>query len=126
MELIMNTDNEMKLFNAGSNFKSIKYRLDELNEQMFTFKYTMAEGEALIDKLEKITYEVKFEQSADDGSISKVTSKYYTEGAFKLNEEEIKAGKGCWLCTKLWSSISSRIVMPTLNQLPIFFFSQVI
>ncbi|KAJ8527089.1 hypothetical protein K7X08_029566 [Anisodus acutangulus] len=83
----------LKLSYAGSNFKSIKYRIDELNEKTFTYKYTLIEGEALIDKLEKITCEVKFEQSADGGSISKVTSEYHTEGDFKLNEEEIKAGK---------------------------------
>ncbi|XP_059298115.1 major strawberry allergen Fra a 1-2-like [Lycium ferocissimum] len=49
--------------------------------------------QAIRKKLEKITYEVKFEQSPDGGSISKVTSTYYTEGDFKLKEEEIKAGK---------------------------------
>ncbi|KAJ8538392.1 hypothetical protein K7X08_014932 [Anisodus acutangulus] len=64
----------------GSSFKSIQYRIDELNEKTVTYKYTLIEGEALIDKLEEITYEVKFEQSADGGSISKVTSEYYTEG----------------------------------------------
>ncbi|XP_060210699.1 major allergen Pru ar 1-like [Lycium barbarum] len=77
----------------GSSFKSIKYRIDELNEKTFTYKYTLIEGEALIEKLEKITYDVKFEKTVDGGSISKVTSEYYIEGDFKLNEEEIKAGK---------------------------------
>ncbi|XP_027771452.1 major allergen Pru ar 1-like [Solanum pennellii] len=51
------------------------------------------DGDGLVDNLEKITYDVKFEQSADGGSISKVTSSYYTVGDFKLKEEEIKAGK---------------------------------
>ncbi|KAK4409329.1 hypothetical protein Sango_0005900 [Sesamum angolense] len=36
------------------------------------------QGDSLVANLEKITYEVKFKQSADGGSISKVTSKYYT------------------------------------------------
>ena len=53
----------------------------------------MVEGDALIDKLEKITYEIKFEKGPDGGSISKVTSKYYTQGDFKLDEDEVKAGK---------------------------------
>ncbi|CAN4088576.1 unnamed protein product [Withania somnifera] len=77
----------------GSNFKSIKYRVDELNEETYTYKYTLIEGDGLVDNLEKITYDVKFEQSADGGSISKVISAYYTAGDFKLKEEEIKAGK---------------------------------
>lgn len=53
----------------------------------------MIEGDALVENLEKITYEVKFEKAADGGAISKVTSTYYTVGDFKLNEDEIKAGK---------------------------------
>ncbi|KAL3506002.1 hypothetical protein ACH5RR_031384 [Cinchona calisaya] len=80
-------------FADGSNFKSIKYRIDELNEETLTYNYTLVEGDALVEKLEKITYEIKFEKGPDGGSISKVTSKYYTEGDFKLNEEEVKAGK---------------------------------
>ncbi|CAN4088575.1 unnamed protein product [Withania somnifera] len=80
-------------FPDGSNFKSIKYRVDELNEETYTYKYTLIEGDGLVDNLEKITYDVKFEQSADGGSISKVISAYYTAGDFKLKEEEIKAGK---------------------------------
>ncbi|KAL2463751.1 Major allergen Pru ar 1 [Forsythia ovata] len=78
---------------AGGDFKSVKYRIDELNKETYTYSYTLIEGDALVDKLEKITYDVKLEQSPDGGSISKVTSKYYTMGDFMLKEEEIKAGK---------------------------------
>lgn len=78
---------------AGSHLKCIKYRIDELNEGTLTYNYTLIEGDALVEKLEKITYEIKFEQAPDGGSISKVTSKYYTVGDFKLDEDEIKAGK---------------------------------
>lgn len=80
-------------FAQGGNFKSLKYRVDELDEESLVYKYTLIEGEALIDKLEKITYEVKFEATKDGGSVSKVTSKYYTVGDFMLNEDEVKAGK---------------------------------
>ncbi|KAL0302813.1 UNVERIFIED_CONTAM: Major allergen Pru ar 1 [Sesamum angustifolium] len=73
--------------------KCVKYRVDELNEKTFTYGYTLIEGDSLGANLEKITYEVKFEQSADGGSISKVTSKYYTVGDFTLKEDEVKAGK---------------------------------
>jgi len=61
--------------------------------KVHTYKYTLIEGESLNKDLEKVTYEVKFESSPDGGSISKVTSNYYTKGDLKLNEEEIKAGK---------------------------------
>ena len=78
---------------AGSHFSSLKYHIDELNEETYTYKYTLVEGDSLTDKLKKITYEVKFEPTAEGGSISKVTSKYYTKDDFVLKEDEIKAGK---------------------------------
>ncbi|KAI3459447.1 hypothetical protein Pfo_016110 [Paulownia fortunei] len=80
-------------FAEGSPLKFVKYRVDELNEKTFSYGYTLIEGDSLVDKLEKITYDVKFEQTADGGSISKVTSKYFTVGDFTLKEEEVKAGK---------------------------------
>ncbi|KAL3506004.1 hypothetical protein ACH5RR_031386 [Cinchona calisaya] len=80
-------------FAEGSHFGSLKYQIDELNEETYTYNYTLIEGGALTDKLEKITYEVKFEPTPEGGSVSKVTSKYYTKDDFVLNEEEIKAGK---------------------------------
>ncbi|XP_073030564.1 major allergen Pru ar 1-like [Primulina eburnea] len=80
-------------FAQGGNFKSLKYRVDELNEESLVYKYTLIEGEALTDKLEKITYEIKFEATEDGGSVSNVTSKYYTIGDFLLKEDEVKAGK---------------------------------
>ncbi|KAL3507781.1 hypothetical protein ACH5RR_033163 [Cinchona calisaya] len=80
-------------FAEGSHFGSLKYKIDELNEETYTYKYTLIEGGALTDNLEKITYEVKFEATPEGGSVSKVTSKYYTKGDFSLKEEDIKAGK---------------------------------
>ncbi|CAA2957012.1 major allergen Pru ar 1-like [Olea europaea subsp. europaea] len=71
----------------------VLYQIDELNEKTLMYKYSLVEGDALIEGLEKITYEVKFEPSPDGGSISKVTTKYYTKGDFVLKEEDIKAGK---------------------------------
>ncbi|KAK6161459.1 hypothetical protein DH2020_004840 [Rehmannia glutinosa] len=80
-------------FYVGSPFKYMKYRVDELNEDTFTYGYTTVEGDSLVDKLEKITYYVKFEPSPDGGTISKVTSIYHTVGDFTLKEEDVKAGK---------------------------------
>ncbi|KAL2494537.1 Major allergen Pru ar 1 [Forsythia ovata] len=80
-------------FAEGSNFSSVKYHIDELDEKTYTYNYTLLEGGALTDGLEKITYEIKFEPAPDGGSINKVTSNYYTKDDFKLKEEDIKAGK---------------------------------
>lgn len=71
----------------------MKYLIEKLDPITYTYNYSLIEGEALIDGLEKISYEVKFEGRAEGGSISKVRSKYYTKGDFVLKAEEIKAGK---------------------------------
>lgn len=52
----------------------------------------MIEGDALGDKLDSISYEVKFEES-NGGCICKMTTKYIGFGDFIVKEEEIKAGK---------------------------------
>lgn len=80
-------------FSTGGKFSYLKYNIDELNEEAYAYNYTLVEGDALTDKLEKIAYEVKFEALPGGGTVSKVTSKYYTAGDFVVNEEEIKAGK---------------------------------
>nr|XP_017224795.1 PREDICTED: major allergen Pru av 1-like [Daucus carota subsp. sativus] len=80
-------------FIDGRTFNSVKYHIDELSEDTYKYNYTLLEGDALVENLEKITYEVKFESSPSGGTISKVTSKYYTKGEFMLKEEDIKAGK---------------------------------
>ncbi|KAJ8534108.1 hypothetical protein K7X08_007432 [Anisodus acutangulus] len=37
-------------FPEGGNFKSIKYRIDEINEEKFVYKYTLIEGDALVTR----------------------------------------------------------------------------
>ncbi|XP_059670596.1 major strawberry allergen Fra a 1.07-like [Cornus florida] len=81
-------------FAEGSTLNYLKYRIDELNEETFTYNYTLIEGDASMDKqIESISYEVKLEPSLNDGTVSKMTSKYYNKGDGELSEEFIKAGK---------------------------------
>lgn len=77
----------------GGKFSYLKYNIDELNKESYVYNYTLVEGDALTDKLEKIAYEVKFEELPNGGTVAKVTSKYFTVGDFVVNEDEIKAGK---------------------------------
>ncbi|PRQ39306.1 putative START-like domain, Bet v I type allergen [Rosa chinensis] len=51
------------------------------------------EGDALSDKIEKISYETKLVASSDGGSIIKSTSNYHTKGDVEIKEEHVKAGK---------------------------------
>ncbi|KAF8017496.1 hypothetical protein BT93_H2617 [Corymbia citriodora subsp. variegata] len=69
---------------------SMKNRVDELNKETFTYKYTMID---LKEKFESIVYEVKFEPTLEGGSKNRMTSTYYTKGDVKLKEEDIKEGK---------------------------------
>ncbi|OMO58380.1 hypothetical protein COLO4_03599 [Corchorus olitorius] len=80
-------------FGEGSQFNYIKHKVETLDKDNFTYCYSVIEGDALMNTLEKITYETKLLASPEGGSICKSTSKYYTIGDIEIKEEEIKAGK---------------------------------
>jgi hypothetical protein len=71
----------------------LKQKVDEIDQTNFSYRYSVIEGDALSDKLEKINYEIKIVASPDGGSILKSISKYHTKGDHELKEEQIKAGK---------------------------------
>lgn len=79
----------IKFFNAGF----VKHQIDELDENTFTYKYTLIEGNGISDKVEKVCYDIKFESSPDGGTISKMITTIYTQGDFEIKEDELKAGK---------------------------------
>ncbi|XP_022761235.1 major allergen Pru ar 1-like [Durio zibethinus] len=80
-------------FGDGSRFNYVKHKVEAVDKDNFTYCYSVIEGDALMNTLEKITYETKLEPSPDGGSICKNISKYYTIGDIEIKEEEIKAGK---------------------------------
>ncbi|PRQ38105.1 putative START-like domain, Bet v I type allergen [Rosa chinensis] len=67
-----------------------KINLGEGSEYSY---YSMIEGDAISDKIEKISYETKLAASSDGGSIIKSTSNYHTKGDVEIKEEHVKAGK---------------------------------
>ncbi|KAB1213899.1 Major allergen Pru ar 1 [Morella rubra] len=80
-------------FGEGSQFKYVKQRIDVVDHANFTYGYSVIEGDALSQTLEKISYEMKLVASPDGGCILKSTSKYHTNGDQEIKEEQIKAGK---------------------------------
>ncbi|KAB1213901.1 Major allergen Pru ar 1 [Morella rubra] len=80
-------------FGEGSQFKYVKHRIDEVDHANFAYGYSVIEGDALSDTLEKISYEIKIVASPDGGSVLKNTSKYHTKGDLEIKEDHIKAGK---------------------------------
>lgn len=71
----------------------MKHRIDELDKEKMIYKYTLIEGDALMDKIEYISYEISFEASPDGGCKSKNVSEYHTKPGVEIKEEEIKDGK---------------------------------
>ncbi|CAL2226851.1 unnamed protein product [Prunus armeniaca] len=80
-------------FGEGSHYSYVKHRIDGLDKDNFVYNYTLVEGDALSDKIEKISYEIKLVASADGGSVIKSTSNYHTKGDVEIKEEDVKAGK---------------------------------
>ncbi|KAK5840693.1 hypothetical protein PVK06_009596 [Gossypium arboreum] len=79
-------------FGEGSQFKYMKQKVEAVDKDKFVYIYSVIEGDALMDKLEKITYETKLETSPNGGSVCKTTCKYYTIGEFELKEQREGTG----------------------------------
>lgn len=58
--------------------KWVKHRIDAIDHQHLTSKYTLIETGVVFDKIEFVNYEVKFE-ACDGGSLVKNTSEYHTK-----------------------------------------------
>ncbi|XP_027121032.1 major allergen Pru ar 1-like [Coffea arabica] len=80
-------------FGEGSQFKYVKHRIDAVDKENLTYAYTLIDGDALMDKLDSISYEMKFEPSPDGGCKGKNVSTYHTKPGVEIKEEEIKDGK---------------------------------
>ncbi|XP_062104319.1 major allergen Pru av 1-like [Humulus lupulus] len=80
-------------FCEGSSFNYVKHRVESVDQDNLSHSYTLIEGDALIDKLEKICYENKLVASLDGGCIVRTISKYYTNGDAEIKEDNVKEGK---------------------------------
>ncbi|XP_075478675.1 major allergen Pru ar 1-like [Primulina tabacum] len=80
-------------FTESSHFKYVKHRINELDKEKLTCKYSMIEGDVLGEKLERIAYDIKFESSDDGGCICKMTSEYHAVEGHEIKEDDIRDGK---------------------------------
>ncbi|KAK4374479.1 hypothetical protein RND71_005156 [Anisodus tanguticus] len=76
-------------FGEGSQFKNMKQRVDGVDKENYTYSYTIIEGDALMDVLESISYNIKIEPYENGGSSCKNTSTYITKGDVQIKEEDI-------------------------------------
>lgn len=61
--------------------------------QRITFAKTLFDGDALMDKLDSISHDVKFEPYGYGGCICRITSEYRTKENVETKEEVIEHGK---------------------------------
>ncbi|GFP83430.1 major allergen pru ar 1 [Phtheirospermum japonicum] len=80
-------------FSDGSPAPYLKHRVDAIDTENCTTKYSLIEGGWLDDKLESIDFDVKFVESGDGGCVIKINGEYHTKGDAILKDDDIKAGK---------------------------------
>ncbi|CAN4091048.1 unnamed protein product [Withania somnifera] len=80
-------------FVEGSPIKSLTHKIHVVDDKNLVSKYSLVEGDVLGDKLESITYDVKFEASENGGCVCKTTTEYHTKGDYVVTEEEHNVGK---------------------------------
>ena len=64
-----------------------------MDKEALSCKYTVIEGDFLIDKLEYVSYEVRFEGYGGVGCICKLTSEYKAKEGVQISEVDIELGK---------------------------------
>ncbi|CAA3031161.1 pathogenesis-related STH-2-like [Olea europaea subsp. europaea] len=71
----------------------MKTRVHFLDKENYVGKFALVEGDTLGDELEKVCYEMKFQDSKDEGCVLKITSEYHSKGDVVPKEEDIKAAQ---------------------------------
>ncbi|PIM98113.1 hypothetical protein CDL12_29409 [Handroanthus impetiginosus] len=80
-------------FADGAPHSYMKHKIEHLDAENHVAKYSLIEGAVLGDKIEKISYDQKYEDTSDGGCVIKIVGEYHTKGNFQVTEEDIKAGK---------------------------------
>ncbi|GFZ11442.1 hypothetical protein Acr_22g0008400 [Actinidia rufa] len=88
--------------------KLMKFPVDILDKENMIYAYVLIEGDALSDKIESVSNEMKLEPSLDGGCIGKFTSKYHAKEGADISEEDITAGKH-W-CADLFKVVEAYLL----------------
>lgn len=79
-----------------TNGSIIKHKIDAIDTEGLTYKYTLLEGEIINGKCDSITYEVKFQASDNGGCIIKMKGGCCTRGTVPC-EADLDSDKACYL-----------------------------
>lgn len=71
----------------------MRHRIDALDKEKFMCRYTLIETEPIMEKLESVVYEVRFEPYGLRGCICRLTSEYKAKEGTPIKEEDIEHGK---------------------------------
>ncbi|KAE8685764.1 Major allergen Pru av 1 [Hibiscus syriacus] len=77
-------------FADGIGFNYVKNKIHKLDKESRSYSDCVIEGDALNNKLEKISDENKFDPAPNGGTIIKITTKFHTVGDSEITEEEMK------------------------------------
>lgn len=75
---------------TGGHYKQVKQRIDALDNDNFTCKYTMYDGDGILAVAEKGVYDVKIEASGNGGCVYKFAAEVYVKDGEELKEEHVK------------------------------------
>lgn len=78
---------------TGGPIKYLKHKIHVIDDKNLETKYSLIEGAVLGDKLESISYDIKFEAAGNGGCVCKTTTEYHTKGDHVFTEEEHNVGK---------------------------------
>ncbi|KAF1882431.1 hypothetical protein Lal_00039079 [Lupinus albus] len=78
---------------AGDNIKHLKHRIDALDKENLAYSYTVIEGDSVLEKVDSVSHEIKFEATAEGGSKTKNISKYQPKEGVDIKEEDFKADR---------------------------------
>ncbi|KAK3444497.1 hypothetical protein EUGRSUZ_A01303 [Eucalyptus grandis] len=77
----------------GNRNCTVKHKVEALDNENFTYCYSITAVDTLGITLEKITYEVKITASPEGGSVCKNASKYFAQNDADITEERIMSVK---------------------------------
>ncbi|KAF1890580.1 hypothetical protein Lal_00041390 [Lupinus albus] len=76
---------------TSDNIKHLKHRIDAIDKENLAYSYTVIEGDGVLEKVDSISHEIKFEPNAEEGSKTKNVSKYHPKAGVEIKEEDFKA-----------------------------------
>ncbi|KAI9123015.1 hypothetical protein K1719_005904 [Acacia pycnantha] len=80
-------------YSEGGETKYVVERVEAVDESNYVYNYSVVEGSALPEGVEKITFETKIEEAANGGSLGKASFTYFTKTDAPPSDDIIASAK---------------------------------